>query len=424
MAAKTNKQESEKNSELMKSYERIRSYMRRFYVFGFEPKEALSKRLQQSARTYDNERRRIESWLGEYMQFQMEQGKIYYITLDASRLSRNPLYESWKAKSFTKNDIMLHFYLLDILRREDEASTDAIVDMLNDDYLQGFAASVAQLPDYSTVEKKLEEYCRLGLLSKRKEGRNAYFRLVQDKLALEKWQAACAFFTEAAPLGELGSFMLDRLPEYNVFSFKHHFFLYTLDSEILYELLEALNARREVSLEIYACNNEETSTAFCCPLKIYCSTQTGRQYLLCYAYEQQKLQMFRLDRIKSVSHKKACSVKLYEEYLALAKSAAPHIWGVSLLGDSVLEHLEFTVYVAAHEDYILKRLQREKRSGTLTQVDAEHYRFSIDVYDARELLPWLRSFIMRITSLECSNATIRQTFMQDLQELAAYYSEV
>lgn len=424
MAARAKKQESEKNSELMKSYERIRSYMRSFYVFGFEPKEALSRRLQQSARTYDNERRRIENWLGEYMQFQMEQGKIYYITLDASRLSRNPLYESWKAKSFTKNDIMLHFYLLDILRREDEASTDAIVDMLNDDYLQGFAASVAQLPDYSTVEKKLEEYCRLGLLTKRREGRSAYYRLVENKPALEKWQAACAFFAEAAPLGELGSFMLDRLPEYNSFSFKHHFFLYTLDSEILYELLEALQARREVSLDVYAGNNEETNEALCCPLKIYCSTQTGRQYLLCYGYEQQRLQMFRLDRIKSVAQKKACSAKLYEEYLDMAKAAAPHIWGVSLLGDGSLEHLEFTVYVGAQEDYILRRLQREKRSGTLTQVDAEHYRFSIDVYDARELLPWLRSFITRITSLECSNAAVRQTFMQDLQKLAAYYSEV
>ena len=38
------------------------------------------------------------------------------------------------------------------------------------------------------------------------------------------------------------------------------------------------------------------------------------------------------------------------------------------------------------EGYILRRLQREKRSGVITQVDAEHYRFSVDVYDARELL--------------------------------------
>ena len=117
---KSEKQKSEKNGELMKTYKRIRSYMRRFYVYGFESRKAMSENMQQSTRAYDNEHRRINNWLGEYMQFQWEQGKINYITLDASRLSRNPLYKSWKAKSFTKNDIMLHFYILDILKRKKE----------------------------------------------------------------------------------------------------------------------------------------------------------------------------------------------------------------------------------------------------------------------------------------------------------------
>ena len=50
-------------SELIKSFERIRAYMREFYVYGFKSRDEYEKK---SARSYDDERRRIESWLGEH----------------------------------------------------------------------------------------------------------------------------------------------------------------------------------------------------------------------------------------------------------------------------------------------------------------------------------------------------------------------
>ena len=45
-------------SELVKSFERIRNYMREFYVYGFKSRDEYGMK---SARSYDNERRRIES---------------------------------------------------------------------------------------------------------------------------------------------------------------------------------------------------------------------------------------------------------------------------------------------------------------------------------------------------------------------------
>lgn len=53
-------------SELIKNFEKIRSYMREFYVYGFKSRDEYNAK---SARSYDNERRRIESWLGDYMGF-------------------------------------------------------------------------------------------------------------------------------------------------------------------------------------------------------------------------------------------------------------------------------------------------------------------------------------------------------------------
>ena len=53
-------------SELIKNFDRIRDYMRQFYIYGFKSRTEYDKK---SARSYDNERRRIESWLGDFMRF-------------------------------------------------------------------------------------------------------------------------------------------------------------------------------------------------------------------------------------------------------------------------------------------------------------------------------------------------------------------
>ena len=53
-------------SELIKNFSRIRDYMREFYVYGFKSRDEFRRK---SARSYDNERRRLESWLGGAMRF-------------------------------------------------------------------------------------------------------------------------------------------------------------------------------------------------------------------------------------------------------------------------------------------------------------------------------------------------------------------
>ena len=101
-------------NELIKNFDNIRLLMRDFYVFGFKSRADFADK---SARSYDNERRRIESWLGEYMYFRQNAGgKNCFISVDSRKIRHNPFYKALKAKSFTVNDIMLHFFLLDILQ--------------------------------------------------------------------------------------------------------------------------------------------------------------------------------------------------------------------------------------------------------------------------------------------------------------------
>lgn len=61
---------------------------------------------------------------------------------------------------------------------------------------------------------------------------------------------AASFFSEAAPLGVVGSCLLDKLetqPE--IFRFKHHYILSALDSEVLYALFLAMGENRMATLQ-------------------------------------------------------------------------------------------------------------------------------------------------------------------------------
>lgn len=64
--------------------------------------------------------------------------------------------------------------------------------------------------------------------------------------------------------------------------------------------------------------------------------------------------------------------------------------GVSTQGNTGarIEHVEFTVCYADEEKLIRNRLEREKRCGTVEHLDNNTSRFSADVFDASEVIPW------------------------------------
>ena len=100
-------------SELIKNFDSIRGYMRDFFLYDFKTREEYDRK---SARSYDNERRRIQSYLGSLISFRRTpSGKNAFISLEGRSITHNPLYQTFKAKSFTDKDITLHFMLLDIL---------------------------------------------------------------------------------------------------------------------------------------------------------------------------------------------------------------------------------------------------------------------------------------------------------------------
>ena len=119
-------------SELIGKFNKIREYMREFYIYGFKSRNEIG---QKSLRTYDDERRRIESWLGDYMSFsQSASGRAQFISVDSREVVHNPFYEAFKTSTFSQYDILLHFCLLDFMREEVWLSIVEIIDTLQSEY--------------------------------------------------------------------------------------------------------------------------------------------------------------------------------------------------------------------------------------------------------------------------------------------------
>ncbi len=402
-------------SELIKSFAGIRNYMRQFFVYGFRTRDEFDAK---SARSYDNEKRRIESWLSDYMSFRQDaNGKSVFLSVDSRHISRNPLYKAWKASSFTKNDISLHFLLLDVLIDGKVLSVQEILACIDADYLPFFTD--AEPIDESTLRKKLKEYVELGLIAAEKQGKQLVYRLPVTDVNLAAWQDAVSFFSEESPVGILGSFLLEQFQSAaDFFSFKHRYLLFALDSGILLSLLTAIHEGRTVEMEFVGGKKNRIRWCKTLPLKIYTSVQSGRQYLAAYNMWKKRACFFRLDSIQKIKLLEV--IENYNVYQESLKDDQPNIWGVSI-GQGNIEHIEMLLTITAKENYIAGRLEREKRCGKVERLDENTWRFSADVYDALELLPWLRTFIGRIISLTCSNIKVEKQFWADFDVLAGQY---
>lgn len=407
-------------SELIKNFEKIRAYMRDFYVYGFKSRDDYQKK---SARSYDDERRRLESWLGDHMSFvRTPEGKNVFISIDSRTIRHNPLYNAWKAKSFTDGDITLHFILFDILHDPSVKRTIAeLLQEIDTKYLASFETPM--MFDESTIRKKLKEYCEAGIVMAEKEGRKVYYRRM-DSTSISNLNDVLHYFSEVAPCGVIGSFILDKEDsDTDAFTFKHHYITGAIDSGVLAALFAAMREKRAVTITNMSRKKDMPRRIRIIPLRVLISVQNGRQHLFAYLPEYNFFTSYRIDYLSNV--KLEDPTPRFDELRAELDRMQSKMWGVSVKrnkwGNDHLEHVEFTIKVEDNEEYIVKRLEREKRIGTVEKLDEHTYRFSADVYDTSEMIPWIRTFICRIDKMNFSNRTIENQFKKDLEAMYRMY---
>lgn len=437
--------------ELIKNFDRIRDYMRQFYIYGFKARTEFDGK---SARTYDNERRRIESWLADYTQADYtSKGKHVYINVDSKEIPQNPLYTAWKSKSFTDNDLMLHFFILDqmiedgnenagLAKAGEEQTKAAQADAAQADAAQAGAAQndAAQAGaanpespspggltagelcdricadygvvfDSQTVRLKLKEYESLGLLSAWKDKKQLRYRLAPllapetagPSPAWDRLIMAVKFFQGVAPFGVVGSTILDREETDNeYFQFKHHFIVHTLEDGVLSDVLAAMKQGRAISFTNRSGRTGNVSQSRGLPLKIFVSTRTGRRYVCLYQENTRRFTNMRLDSMSDVT-----PLEIHSDYSRkqdLLKRNLDRLWGVSFSGSGRLEEICIKFYVnESTEAYVLDRLYREGRGGEIQRIRENEYLYSGAFFDTNEMLSWVKTFTGRILDIQGSN---------------------
>lgn len=401
-------------NELIKNFEKVRSYMREFYVYGFKSRTEYDSK---SARSYDDERRRLESWLGDYMRFtQTPEGKSVFLSVDSRVTRNNPFYKAWKSKSFTDGDITLHFAIFDILHTPDIKKT---LSELVEDIDELLSSRITF--DESTLRKKLKEYSAEGIIKIEKEGRKVLYSRAKDT-DLSELKDVTDFFSEVAPCGVVGSFLKDKQPKHReLFSFKHHYITQAMDSDVMARLFEAIQGHRYIKIDNLGKRSSEVRTIRLVPLKIYISVQNGRQNLIAFNEKANRLNSYRLDYMSNIR----IEDEVCEKFEALRKKlqkAEKYMWGVNCEWNiKHVEHVEFEIKIEDDEQFIVQRLEREKRCGCVEKIDDNHYRYSAEVFDTTEMLPWIRTFISRITRMNFSNRTVENKFKADIQEMYRMY---
>ncbi|MGC6767356.1 WYL domain-containing protein [Enterococcus sp. LJL51] len=401
---------AKKFQELVKNFDKIRKYTRDFYIYGFKERDDF---VYGSQRGYDNERRRIESYLSEWIVTETVHGKKRVrLELDPNKSTANPLSAVWGAKSFTKNDIFLHFTLLDILQGTKGWTVQEIVDEIDDSYLSGF--SDGYFLDPLTIRKKLKEYTALGFFKEKKAARECIYFQVPPLVLNDELRLAISFYKEIFPVGLLGDYLLKDEPQATPIQFKHAFPVQILDSQVTLQLLEAIYQRRAISFETEKQHFEDFI-----PVKFSSSCESGRQYLIGRVTGKRHFYSVRVNFISNVKlgSEAVQFERLHTQFLAQKKIN----WNAAL---SSRRTQRLKVYLAIDEkkeQYLIRRLEKEKRQGTVTHLGENEFLFSIELTDMVALNPFLRTFFGRIQRIQCSNRTWEQKFWQDYQQMHEMY---
>lgn len=401
-------------NELIKNFAVIRNYVREFYVYGFKQREDFTAK---SGRSYDNERRRIESYLWEYVEVEQQgNGKALRLFIDPSEVTENPMFAVWQAKSFTKNDVFLHFVLMDIFQVGEAYSVNQVLARIDADYLVHFQDGF--MVEALTLRKKLAEYVTLAVLRREMRGREIYFSRVASVALSDRALRAVQFFKEMAPLGVLGHYLLQQERGLDaVFRYKHYFVMHTLEEQVCLDLLTAIREERWVALTRFG---RDRAMRFM-PVKVLVSAQSGRRYVVGKSKAGQFFAFHRLDQIERVELAEvATDFELAKEHFDEVRK---FMWSAGF-DRRVVHTLRVTLAIdEIREAYMLDRIRMEGRHGTLERLTPKRFVFRIETYDLNGMKPFLRTFVGRIVALDSGDEAWERQFFAELADMYRLYFE-
>lgn len=419
-----------KSSLLIRDYENIRQILRDIYIFGCFTRDDFVE-MGISGRKYDNEQRRINAYLpNKFIQKRRVNKKVLqYCRYNMADSSNNYLADTYRNKSFTMLDIMSYFYVVLIMGEHDELTLGEILDAMP---IYNYEVEFTK----DNIRLKLEELQENGIVISVKEGRNVKYSLSQDiwknfkDEELEDIYQYLDFVKCVSPF-EIPYYFLQKklqlylhinrgidIQEKSVFQFKQNHLFNSIDNDILLVILQAVKKHR--SIKIKCLSNPHTIECITIPIKIIHDSTYGRQYLLCFNSESEKVNVIRLDRITDAKCYHLLS-KDELEYVDKYADIDSNCWCTSGVDAEPIEvRVEFR-FDEEKEDFILQRLKREGHGGKVEKLCDGSFLFIVNISDPDEMIPWIRSFGERAKVLSSGPNCIEKKIAADWEKAVKKY---
>ena len=403
------------DNETIKHLDITKSYLRCFFLYGCYARRDYAK--FGALRSYDNERQRIEVWYGDSFKSRMDgKEKVYAIAAERD-VAHNPFYEVFKAKSVTSKSFLVHYLVLDALSDYNYASFNDITGRISANGKEDFIYII----DDSTIKDTINKLVSMGLVERSKlDKKTVLYRICRAEFAIEKYSDAIAFFSEANELGVIGSYISDRASlDGEKFIYRHRYLQHALDSELLFKLFGAITDKRSIKI-VYFKNKDSEQQLEMVPLKLFVSTQMGRRFIVGWSPRDKNYVTRRLDMVKTISLGEVCTN--FDEMLDGLKDRMKHTWGVNFGSNRTpLTKVEIVFSISDSMSYLADRIRREKRCGEIEETYKNQLNFRAEVYDALELMPWIRTYIGNIVSIKTSNHELERKLREDLKALNSLY---
>lgn len=401
--------------ELVKQFNPLRRLLGQIYIYGHHTRKEFS---QYSPRAYDNWRRRFESLFTDLAQFEYgDHGKILRIQQDLSSQTHNPLASVYELKSFTPRQCELYFLILHILQDSPALTITALTRALSE-YC---------ITDEQQVRRTVKMLHEEGILNCRTLGKAYCYTLSpipvwlsEKNFPLLYWYVS--WMEHLLPFGEVALYWQRYMEHYTFqqvpFAVTETNPTWLLDDIHLFTLLPALETECAVSGKSYSTKKQHTFTFQGIFRKIVVSSWTGRRYLLLEG--KHGLQAIRLDQLHSL--------QLHPE-----KEIQPQIslsdqldtaWMLPSSEDNMVEEVHIRLSLDEREsEFVPRRLERELPPTHITKINENTYDLHLTLTQPQSLLPWLRTHMGRIQSIQSTSGELEQKFYQDVQLLQQMYAD-
>lgn len=444
----------------------FKNILRDCYSYGFKEEEDFILRGGfKSQYTSKGAQERIRNIFSDFQSWEKQGENSAFISFDSQEMESNPFHRLYRFCGFSSRDLVYFFNTVFLLSDEFEIRERVLEELeqrargakgtpyilalrdhlrekrpLSSSEINCFCVYEKYMPVFAgenrTLNNRLLKYSELGLLKRiqRKEKGNNRWMLngLTMKKILERGTAcqedfkdrfhyALDFFSQYFPMGEIGTFLLERMGEQPIrfLRFKHDYFMQAMNDFNLTDLLFAMESRKWCRIQYRHGIRGGDAEILCCPLQIRISLQNGRESLMYYEPFTRNCTSLRLDFIDRIEYIEETDIYKFWKEEGVAESRLQsdikrscklleELWGVSVravpkgnvAGNASLKKITLHIsYNSETEAYIKERILREKRIGRVREGENE-LTFEVKVSDPLELKPWLRSFYKRLLKAE------------------------